>query len=147
MSERRIRRPKAYENFMSEVCKGENRIFSSYKDFLVFCASYGASKGERVPFESTAEQINLSTFKNKDIDFINILAVWETNDPKVLVDERSEERYKIFEEYAHSGLKLLHTMYTESIDCGTDFFSDLVLKHLVQRNIDPVESIISGFGS
>jgi dnd system-associated protein 4 len=147
MAERRIRRPKAFEDFMSEICIGEKKVFSNLKDFLVFCASYGASKGVKTPFELTSEQIQLSVFKDKDIDFINILAIWDTKDPKVLIEERSNERFVIFEEYAHTGLQILYNMYSEAPDKGIKFFSDIILQQLSKNDGDPLKGILEDFGS
>ena len=103
----RVRRPLQYGDFLNELTR-DRLVFKTYKDALMFAACLGYSRGKRVPFDKTAEPINLHTFSGKfDEMVMNTLAVAELNDPYVMGEDREDEKIRIFEEYACGGLEIL----------------------------------------
>ena len=110
----RIRRPKEFEDFMSDLAiknSKEKKVFTNLKDLLVFCAAFCAHEGKEYkrPFKETAEE-NLLMFYEKDpyaMEFLNALAIYDTEDVLVISPERHNEKLEIFAEYASGGLALL----------------------------------------
>jgi len=107
----RVRRPKDFDELLKTLTDDkEKKVFETYKDCLVFCASLCASKGKEYKrgFKETSEPIKIHIFNGKyDAAFINALAIFDTNDAMVISSERQDERIKIFEDYACGGLHIL----------------------------------------
>lgn len=100
-----VRRPKEYEQMLTDLCQSENRIFLSYKDALVFAACVGYSVGNPREMDKSSERVKLHIFKGKFDDAIfNCLGLIESNDPSILGYEKEEDKIKIFEKYAAAGL-------------------------------------------
>lgn len=100
--------------------------FQSYADVLVFAASLGIQKQIRKPITEYSQEIDpirQDIFYGKGYDqVINLIAVADTNNPKVVsIDDKVEEtRIKIFEEYANAGLEILENKmegFTHYTDC------------------------------
>lgn len=141
----RVRRPKKYDEFMSEL---KNRgSFETLKDILVFAACLGISKSKRESFKDAAEPINLQTFGAEfDRMVINSIAIKETGDPMVMAKSRSDESILIFEEYACGGLGIMQNQIS-----GSDHFSteealvDLVMSYQEPGKILDEISALSDF--
>lgn len=104
----RVRKPKQYDDLL-EYLKDQKNIFPTFKDVLVFAACVGLNRGKRVQFDKVSEPINIQTF-SEDFDqmAIDVIAITAANDdPMIMAVERSEERVRIFEEYACGGLEII----------------------------------------
>jgi dnd system-associated protein 4 len=99
-----------------------NGPFQTYADVIAFAAALGAKQGKQILLEEISNEIDpirKDVFELKGYAaLINLLAVTSTEDPKILaLDEISiEERTKIFEEFANSGLEILQRMLKGSVD-------------------------------
>jgi dnd system-associated protein 4 len=92
----RIRRPKEHDDLL-EILK-KDKIFSSFKNTLVFAASVGFKKQQRQSFEESSEPIMLRIFDdNTDIPFIYALALAETDDISLMTKNRFKDAVLIFE--------------------------------------------------
>ena len=102
----RVRRPKKFEEFMTEL--KDRGAFETLKDILVFAACLGQRRGQRTSFKESAEPINLQTFGAEfDKMVFNTIAIKETEDPFVMASNRTDESVLIFEEYACGGLEIM----------------------------------------
>jgi dnd system-associated protein 4 len=98
--------------------------FQTYADVVAFAASLGARYGKRIPIKevSTSEPapISLEVFISRGYDWlINLLAIAETQDPKIISTydlEAEDKRIKIFEEYANGGLEKLRDELRGAVD-------------------------------
>ncbi len=92
-----------------EFLKTGSGLFQTYADVLVFAASLGIHSQSRKPILEIAkiDPIRLSVFGEEGYKIINLIAVVDSNNPKILAKNAEEERIKIFEEYANSGLEIL----------------------------------------
>lgn len=118
MAVSRVRRPKHFEKMLADMCQDpERRVFAAYKDALIFAACLGYAREKRVPFEGTSERVHLEAFTGPhDLDLVNVLALAETGDTRILSPERDEEKYLIFEEYACGGLEILKSAVYDQSD-------------------------------
>ncbi|MEM9907153.1 MAG: DNA phosphorothioation-associated protein 4 [Cyanobacteria bacterium P01_D01_bin.44] len=94
--------------------------FKTYADALVFAATLGASYRKRLPIDEVSDiaPIRQDAFNQNFGVITGLLAVVEDENPKTLSQEDAleEERIKIFEEYANSGLEILKESLKGSID-------------------------------
>jgi dnd system-associated protein 4 len=81
-------------------------LFRTKQKLLMFAAALGWRDQKRLPLARRGDGIRYDVFeKALDDAFVDALAVAATDDLKVLSDARSEERLRIFEEFAHAGLR------------------------------------------
>lgn len=107
---RRVRRNREHEALYKALKEGETGIFDSYKDILMMAACVGFKKEKRVPFDHSAEPIEWDIFSGKtDLPIINAIALSETGDVNVLLDddETFDRKFTILEEYANGGFEHL----------------------------------------
>ncbi len=103
MMERRIAPPRDLEDVLDELT--DEGLFETKQKALMFAAALGRHRGKRTPVERRGVAIRYDVFGNElDDGYINALAVAEGPDLRVLGHEKAEERIRIFEEYAHTGL-------------------------------------------
>jgi len=109
--QRRIRIPADKNDILDVLCSTDDGIFESKAHAMLFAASIGFKGRKREAFEKSGEPIRFSVFENIPYSqsVISLLSIIETSATKVLAQERFEERAKIFEEYANSGLEILRT--------------------------------------
>ena len=107
----RVRRPSEHDQLLEKLVK-EDKIFSNYKNALVFAASVGFNQQLRLPFEKTSEPIRIGVFdKETDIPFILTLGLSEANNIEYMKADRFIECIKIFEEYSNGGLSQIASNY------------------------------------
>jgi dnd system-associated protein 4 len=104
-SELRIRRPKARENVLEALT---NSVFDSMYETMVFSACLGFHLDKRVPFQESGEPIRFNIFVNNGYGYLpDLLALATKNDAKCLAEVATEERLRLFEEFANGGLLVL----------------------------------------
>ncbi|MEZ9419642.1 DNA phosphorothioation-associated protein 4 [Vibrio breoganii] len=106
-----VKRPLEYDDFLKDLVM-KHKLFTSYKNALVFSAAIGFQKHSRLSFKKTGEPIKLSIFDDdQDIPFMYALALAEENDINLMRKERFHEVITIFEEYANGGLSFLYESF------------------------------------
>jgi dnd system-associated protein 4 len=135
----RVRRPEQYKDMMDELVK-ENGVFRTLKDLMVFSATLGFKRDKRVEFTKSAEAIPLQYFNGQfDRAVINSIGVAASgHEPSIMGDTRSDERVRIFEEFACGGLEILKS---EFWDGKISDWEDALLGLIMQEESD--EQIIS----
>lgn len=109
--QRRVYPPKEYEisvlDKLTDIGPGSKvKVFQTKQKALMFAAALGKFRGNREEIEKRGNGIRFDIFENAiDDGFVNALAVAEVGDLKILSPDKQGERIKIFEEYAHAGLK------------------------------------------
>jgi dnd system-associated protein 4 len=124
MAESRIRIAKDKAELVRALKDGSdvNGPFKTYADVVAFAAALGAQRGIRTPFKEVSdnpEPIPQEIFLSRKYDkLIQLLAIFDTKDPKILVetDSVNQDRVMIFEEYANTGLAVLSSLLSGSID-------------------------------
>lgn len=126
----RVRRPAEFDEMLREL--KEKEIFPDLANALVFAAALGFRRGNRKPFQKSAEPIRIGVF-NGDFDqtIMSVIAIEESNDPKMISPSNEEKRILCFEEYANGGLEI---MKREIWDGKQDWHEGLLA--LVQREED-----------
>lgn len=133
----RVRRPQKYDQLLKNLVD-EKKIFSTYKDCIVFAACLGASRGCSNDFEKSSEPVNLQYFRGQfDEMVINTIAIAECDDPLIMSKEREAEKIRIFENYICGGLGILEN----EIDSG-NLNTLAILTNLVLREAEK-DSILS----
>ena len=141
----RVRRPQQFEEMMAELCK-EKGLFKTYKDLMIFAACLGFKRRKRVEFNKSSEPINLQIFSGSfDHTVINTIAIAETNDPTVMSSEqdKSDQRIKVFEEYACGGLEILQDeIWDSKLMSWEDAFLRFVLQEETESSLlDDITSL------
>ncbi|MBE9205578.1 DNA phosphorothioation-associated protein 4 [Nostoc sp. LEGE 06077] len=95
--------------------------FQTYVEVMVFAAALGAKHKKRVPIEGIAKDISplrQDYFSNSFALLINLLAITESKDIKILSEEdfADEQRIHIFEEYANGGLEIIQNELRGAVD-------------------------------
>ncbi|MDO6610520.1 DNA phosphorothioation-associated protein 4 [Shewanella sp. 1_MG-2023] len=128
----RIRRPKEHDDLL-DIFKKE-KIFASNKNALVFAASLGFKKQQRLSFLESSEPIMLRVFDdNTDIPFIYSLALAETGDISMMTKNKFKEAVLIFEEYANGGLSYIRSV----LDPATALVSlEAIISELDETNTE-----------
>lgn len=124
MAESRIRIAKDKADLVRALRDGSdaNGPFKTYADVVAFAAVLGAQRGVRATFQEVSdnpEPIPQEIFASRKYDkLIQLLAAIESRDPKILIetDVVEQDRVKIFEEFANSGLELIGSRLSGSID-------------------------------
>lgn len=99
-----------------------NGPFQTYADVIAFAAVLGAKKGKRIPFNEISnnpDPIPQEHFISRKYEsLISLVSVTDSRNPKILADrdESEDERIKIFEEYANSGLEIIQKNLIGTID-------------------------------
>lgn len=104
--------------------------FSTYADVMAFAASVGKYHSRRISLQEISKEpgpINLDIFTSRGYEWlINLLAICETKDTKILAPQDAEAQRKriiIFEEYAHGGLEELQ----QELKGATDYSERILL--------------------
>ena len=124
MAEKRIKIAKNKAKLVKDLKVSEDTSgpFQTYVDVMVFAAALGAKRKKRVPlveFARDLDPIRRDYFDNNRCELlINLLAISETQDQKILADDDNsdEQRIKIFEEYANGGLEILQDELRGAVD-------------------------------
>lgn len=149
MAPRRIKRNKQHENLYKELTnKNEFGIFETYKDVFMAAGLIGFLENKRVPFKESAEEIAWSIFNlETDLTLFNAIALYETKDPKILInddDEIFDKKATIFEEYASGGLPILYEKVMEKKrSAASQNYFDLIMemenqKPEIERTFDDI---------
>lgn len=99
-----------------------NGPFLTYADVIAFAAALGAKRGKRIPVvevSSNPDPIPQEHFISRKYEtLINLIAVADTKEPKILADDEDSEenRIRIFEEYANAGLEIMENSLSGTVD-------------------------------
>jgi len=113
MIDRRVRYTKDKADFVGKLVYSEESKTAPFKqksDALAFAAALGLKRDRKTTLgNSYAEPIRLSVFEGQYDILINLIALHEKEDPKLLSNSPADvdHRVTIFEEYANGGLEIL----------------------------------------
>ncbi|MBD0676986.1 DNA phosphorothioation-associated protein 4 [Streptomyces sp. CBMA156] len=144
----RFRRPAQHEELLNEI-HGKNGPFRNMVECMMFAAALGHRKGRREEFEKAGEPIRLALMDGRQYGdvLIDMLAAVEVqDDPKILADDRLDERVRIFEEYANGGLSYIRgELNTAAVRDLDQIIGALVLESLVSspEEVDEVGDLMS----
>ncbi|MFJ6439503.1 DNA phosphorothioation-associated protein 4 [Streptomyces sp. NPDC091649] len=130
----RFRRPHSHEPLLEKLADKKTGPFATMVEAMMFAAVLGRRKGERIAFEKSDEPIRLALMEGRlygDVLLDMLAAVEHEDDPKILGNDRQDERVLIFEEYANGGLAHLQTLISRQPHQELEFIiSNLVLEGL-----------------
>jgi dnd system-associated protein 4 len=104
-----VRRPVHHEELLKDL-SGDDGIFETMRDVLVFSASVGFARGRREEFTPNQNAIAWSTMAANQLfeQILLMITASTTRDtPEQLGDSAVRERVKAFEEYACGGLSII----------------------------------------
>ena len=104
--------------------KGTTGVFQTYADIVIFAASLGMRHHQKIPLQEISSSepapISLEVFISRGYEWvINLIAIADTNDTKILATDNSEieaQRIAILEEYANGGLAKLREELRGAVD-------------------------------
>ncbi|MFD6294177.1 DNA phosphorothioation-associated protein 4 [Streptomyces sp. NPDC060235] len=105
----RFRRPAQHEALLNEL-QGKDGPFRTLVDAMMFAAALGQRKDRSEEFDKAGEPIRLALMDGRqygDVLIDVLAAVRIQDDPKILADDRLDERVRIFENFANGGLSYL----------------------------------------
>lgn len=133
MMEPRIAPPRDFEDVLEKLV--EMGLFETKQKALMYAAGLGWHKKERSQIDRKGEGVRYEVFaKDLDDGFIDALAIAECEDLNILSDERTEEKIRIFEEYAHTGLMEIRRVLSRP---GAELDAFLHLAYDAIHNRDP----------
>ncbi len=136
---RRVRRPKDKDHIFTEYWGNEKKLnFDRFGDIFTLAACLGYYHKESIPFEKTSEPIDWRFFREKAQDILKMLALVDTEDPAILLEENNEEMSTIIEGYANAGLKILDEKALKQEQAGKARVDSLL--NLVYSPYEPGES-------
>lgn len=110
-----VRRPKDHDEMLTAISQSDKKVFSSYKDALVFAACLAYSRGEKRQFDKSSDPVGMHIFRGEfDLSVFQCVSLADTGRPQVMADEMEDERISRFEEYACAGLDILKREVFES---------------------------------
>jgi len=105
-----VRKPRQFDEMLKKLCQEDNKIFSTYKDALVFAACLGFDRQRRVPFDKDTERVRMEVFRGEfDTAIFHCIGIAETKNPAIMSSTMEQERVRIFEEYANGGLEIIQS--------------------------------------
>lgn len=134
----RVRRPAEFDDMLNEL--RNTGVFPTFKDALIFAAALGFRRGNRKAFGKSSEPIDIDVFRGDfDRTIMNIIAIEEFSDPKMIAPSNEAERILCFEEYANGGLDI---MKRELSDGKQDWHEGLLsLVHREESNHTMLDDI------
>jgi dnd system-associated protein 4 len=111
----RVYPPKEFEEVLNKLTEPLSvsqgiQLFESKEKALMFAAGVAWREKNREPLNKKGTGIRFDIFENASDDFfMNILSVADQNSLNILDPDRIKERFEIFQEYAHAGLKKINT--------------------------------------
>lgn len=132
-SEVRARRPQQHEALMQEL-QSEGK-FPTFRDLLIFAAAVGFRQERRVPFTASSGdpiRYEVLTAPGYSDTLINMIAANVVDDPEIMDGARTEERIKIFEEYANGGLEYIQEQVNVRHQTAALVVIDLVTEALTE---------------
>lgn len=144
MAEKRIKIAKNKAKLVKDLKASDDTTgpFQTYVDVMVFAAALGAKRKKRVPlveFARDLDPIRRDYFDNNRCELlINLLAISETQDQKILADDDNsdDQRIKIFEEYANGGLEILQDELRGAVDYSERIILILSSERIQQEHQD-----------
>ncbi|MBV8885629.1 MAG: DNA phosphorothioation-associated protein 4 [Chroococcidiopsidaceae cyanobacterium CP_BM_RX_35] len=141
MAEKRIKIAKDKTKLVRDLKAADDTTgpFQTFVDIMVFASALGARRKKRVPlveFARDLDPIRRDYFDNNRCDLvINLLAISETQDQKILAqDEASDEqRITIFEEYANGGLEILQDELRGAVEYSEQILLVMASERLKQE--------------
>ena len=143
---RRISRDLANEDSYQKLYDGEDAVFKQLKDVFLMAACIGFKNEQRKPLTKRGKDFPWAVFNGKtDESIINAIALAETNDFRVLIDEQEEgedDRVTIIEEYANAGIEYLKS---QVLDKGGSCVENL-LTYLNAQKSQEIDNDINNLG-
>ncbi|WP_461673169.1 DNA phosphorothioation-associated protein 4 [Priestia megaterium] len=116
---RRIKRPAEYEETYHKLTESEEiyGVFNTMKDVFMLSASIGFKENKPELFQKIGGDIPWTVFKEEiDEPLINSIAIANTEDLTILMndEETYDRKFKIIEEYANYGIKIIKNKIIDS---------------------------------
>lgn len=93
----------------------DQKIFSSYRDLMVFAAMVGFHNNKKNPVENRAFEIPQRVFETNQSDaYVYLCALQNQKDGEIFREKNENECWKIFESYANSGLEIIDNWLLDS---------------------------------
>jgi len=139
-----VRRPKQYEDMLSDLCQSDKKVFLSYKDALVFAACLGYVKNIKKSFDKSSEPVGMHIFKGEfDESVFQCIGLCEMKDPTIMSDENMDKRINLFEEYAAGGLELIKARVYEGPEDWDSALVGLIVEYEAEEKniLDDITNI------
>ena len=114
-----------FEHYFQELGNREGRIFENMKDVYMMAIAVGFKFGQKLPFSKSAgEAIALRYFNDEDKKIMDLVALSASDDISILLSEdvHTDRKYKLLEEYANGGMKIMVDTFCRPVIDITEFY-------------------------
>ena len=138
-----VRRPKQYEDMLSDLCQSDKKIFLSYKDALVFAACLGYVKNIKKSFDKSSEPVGMHIFKGEFDESVFQCIGLKRKIQQLCQMKNMDKRIKLFEEYAAGGLELLKARVYEGPEDWDSALVGLIVEYEAEEKniLDDITNI------
>ena len=125
MAKSSMRKSEEYELYYQVLGNKENKFFENMKDVYMMAIAVGFKAGQSLPFSKSAgEDIALRYFNDDDKKIMDLVALTVVDDITILLsdDEYQERKYKLLEEYANGGMKIMVDAFCKPVVDISEFY-------------------------
>jgi len=125
MAKSSMRKSEEFEFYYQELGNKENKFFENMKDVYMMATAVGFKAGKSLAFSKSAgEDISLRYFSDDDKKIMDLIALSITDDISILLsdDEYQEKKYKLMEEYANGGMKIMVEAFCKPVVDISEFY-------------------------
>jgi len=120
-----MRKSEEFELYFQELGNKENKFFDNMKDVYMMAIAVGFKYGQPLAFSKSAgEDIALRYFNDDDKKIMDLVALSVTDDISILLsdEEYQERKYKLLEEYANGGMKIMVEEFCKPVVDISEFY-------------------------
>lgn len=125
MAKTSMRKSEEFELYYQELGNKENKFFDTMKDVYMMAIAVGFRFGQRLAFNKSAgEDIALRYFNDDDKKVMDLVAYSAADDISILFsdDEYQEKKYKLLEEFANGGMKIMVEAFCKPVIDISEFY-------------------------
>ena len=125
MAKSSMRKSEEFELYYQELGNKENKFFENMKDVYMMAIAVGFKCGQPLAFtKSAGEDIALRYFNDDDKKIMDLVALSITNEISILLsdDEYQEKKYKLLEDYANGGMKIMVDAFCKPVVDISEFY-------------------------
>ena len=133
-----LNKPEEFEQYYQALVR-DYKLFETHRDVYIIAILLGFMSGQKKKLGKTGgEAIKEHLFVN-DKDLLDIVAVLDNNDIKILLKENKDEKMAIFEEYAYKGIEILVNNVFVGMHTDIDKLVEYVLSYAPDNKGDKVD--------
>jgi len=133
-----LSKPYEFEEYYQILIK--EKYFDTMKDIYILATVLGFERGKHDTFsKSGGDPIKEHIFQDDDKNIMDIISVLSTGEIKILINENKDDKYKLIEEYANSGMDYLVQNIFNGTLTSVDKIVDFVMSYAPETGEQKVD--------